>query len=182
MSELDPKANIEGGSGAIVRQLKIEDIPALAEIITEWVRNPQSGEVIESEVAEIATNLEGSLTGETTDKQYIVAEEGGEVVGMMGLAMPSELMTSHARTEYPVEIINAFVSGKSRGMGVGGSLLEAVFASARFIGATEVMVNSGPRYQATAWGFYDKAFGGRLTTLKDHYGPGLDAPVWSKIL
>ncbi len=183
MSEEAPISNYEALQETTVRQMTAEDVVKTGPVLEQWVRDAESGQIISDEIAEIQKNMEDSVTGASSDKQYLVAENTeGEVIGVMGMAFPSAEMTEVAQSEHPVEIINAFVSGEALGQGVGGKLLENVFAVSKFIGATEVIVNSGPRYKDSAWNFYDKKFNGRLTTLKDKYGPGLDAPVWSKLL
>lgn len=179
--EDDPRRSIEGDDALTIRELQLQDVEGLTPILEEWVRDSDTGEVIEAEVADIKSKMLGSLTGEIDDRQYLVAEQGGKVLGVIGVTHPGELMREHATTENPLEIVNLFVARESKRGGVGTRLLEDAFLFAEYIGATEAMVNSGPRYE-DAWKFYDAKFGGRLTTLKDHYGPGLDAPVWSKKL
>lgn len=172
--------SIEQTTGDVhVRQLCADDINDLRTVVEQWVRNPETNKVITEEVEDIIGNLERSVSSRASDRQYIVAESDGKVTGVMGLAMPSELIRQFATTDNPIEIINAFVASDARGSGVGTELLNAAEGLSRFIGATEIMVNSGPRYQDTAWDFYDKRLGDRITTLSDYYGPGLDAPVWS---
>lgn len=164
----------------VVRQAQVGDAETVLAIAREWVKSP-SGETIEDEITEIKEALERSV-GENPDRSYIVAELGGEVVGVMGLTVPNELMRQHAQTDNPVEIVNAFVRRDLRGAGVGGKLLDNVFEQARIGSFDEVIVNSGPRYKDTAWSFYDKKFGTPRAILKDYYGAGRDAPFWSKVL
>lgn len=182
MSEQNPRFNIESVDAVMVRELQVEDIESITDILKQWVRDPQTGEIITTEVSEIIHKMTESLTGQTDDRQYLVAEQGGKTVGVMGIAKPSELMRQYATTEYPLEIINAFVSSESRGSGIGHKLIDEVTLFAEYVGATELIVNSGPRYKDTAWQFYDKQFGERLAIMEDYYGPELDAPVWHKVL
>ncbi|MCA9331424.1 GNAT family N-acetyltransferase [Candidatus Saccharibacteria bacterium] len=181
--ENNPRINIDQEPYVAVRHLIADDIDSLSSIMEQWVRNPETGEVIDEEIGSIKQLMVDSLLGGNIDRQYLVAEDAsGEPIGVMGMAYPSDDMLTFTSTERPIEIVNAFVDGDSRGMGVGSQLLDSVFAIAKGLGATEVIVNSGPRYKESAWDFYDKKFGGRITILKDKYGPGLDAPVWEKIL
>lgn len=181
MTEIIEHLNDEPNQEIQIRHLSIDDIENLIPILECWVKNPETDEVITEEVADIKNKMINAVNGTSSERQYFVAEgESGEPVGVMGLAFPSERMKDLATTERPIEIINAFVSDEVRGKGVGGQLLENVLAVSKFIGATEVMVNSGPRYKESAWKFYDSKFGERAHTLKNEYGPGLDAPVWIK--
>ena len=183
MSEISQATNKELLHEVHVRQMTAEDVLKIGPVLKQWVRDPESGQIIKNEVEEIKKNMIDSVTGTSSERQYLIAEGvDGEPVGVMGMAFPSDEMKAFAQTEHPIEIVNAFVSDKVRGKGIGGQLLENVFAISKYIGATEVIVNSGPRYKDSAWDFYDKKFNGRVTTLKNKYGPGLDAPVWSKQL
>lgn len=163
-----------------VRPLQQTDIDQVVPILQEWVRDAQTGQVIEAEVQDILGKMEASLE-EGSDRTYYTAELDGEILGVMALAAPSPEMIEIASTDNPVEIVNAFVSGKAQGKGVGKKLLESLAETAKESGFTELIVNSGPRYK-NAWGFYTKNMGEPVRILRDQYGPGLDAPVWSKAL
>lgn len=68
------------------------------------------------------------------------------------------------------------------GNGIGTALVQALEETARQKGFTEVVLNSGPRYENTGWGFYDKLPGFRRAGVAvQFYGEGGDAPVWHKI-
>jgi GNAT superfamily N-acetyltransferase len=100
----------------------------------------------------------------------------------MGLKLPDETMRGFARTNRPIEVINAFVYPPYRGTGVGTLLLRHVEDAARQNGFTEIVVNSGPRYRETGWPFWIKRYGSAIGKADDYYGPGIHAPVWRKIL
>lgn len=184
MSEEQPNFSIDVLKKAVkVRQLGEQDIDSLTPILEQWVRDPETSLVIDDEVADIQDKMRSSLAGANSDRQYLVAEdENGLVTGVMGIANPSDDMKGFAQTDNPIEIVNAFADIQAQNKGVGSELLNNVFSLTKALGATEIIVNSGPRYKDSAWAFYDKKFDGRLTILKDKYGPGLDAPVWSKVL
>jgi len=96
---------------------------------------------------------------------------------------PTPQMRRFARGLHPVEMIHAFVAVELAGKGVGTALVEALEGRARLDGHDEMLLNSGPRYAATGWGFFDRQPGyERRGVLRDFYGPGQDAPVWGKRL
>lgn len=147
-----------------------------------WVR--WQGEIIPEEVEEDLAHVRESLN-RYDKEQYVVAEDAtGRVVGMMGLAFePKPEVKQHARTGKPMELIRAYVDRDFRGgKGVGRALISRIEVFARSRGATEVLLDSGPRYKESGHGFYDKMGYTRVAVNKDFYGPDGDAQVWSKVL
>lgn len=166
------------GSGFVeIRDARAGDSEHLKPILEQWVRNPEDGEPIEEEIDGVVASVEQSISKES-DRAYKVAVVGGKIVGMVGMKIPESPMSDHASTSNPAELVNMYVDAESRGMNVGRTLVEELITAAKAGGKTEVLVNSGPRYQETAWGFYDRLFGERIATLLDYYGEGIDAPVW----
>ncbi len=127
--------------------------------------------------------MRDSTTG-ANDRKYFVAEEEGNVIGVIGIKQPEDTMRAFAATENPLELVNAYVSKDQRaGRGVGRALVKSAEDEARSRGNTEIILNSGPRYETTAWGFYDGLPGfSRVGVAENFYGEGTDAPVWSKRL
>lgn len=162
------------------RAAQEKDLLALPRILAHWVKDRQTGGPLPDEVASIMTAVAKSIKGEG-DVKYQVAEANEKFLGIMGFRPLVEAMKQYALTENPAEIINAFVDPAQRGgKGIGRSLVNAVEAEAGKMGYTEILLNSGPRYQNTAWGFYTKMYGEPVAVMKDYYGPGGDAPVWRK--
>ena len=95
-----------------------------------------------------------------------------------------EMATDFSITDNAIEIINLFVLPDQAKRGIGKALVDKVEWEAALVGGySEIIVNSGPRYKETAWGFYDQLPGfSRVGILKDQYGPGRDAPVWRKVI
>ena len=123
-----------------------------------------------------------SVNGEN-DRVYLVAEAvGEEVIGVIGFRQPDERLLEFTSTPKPTELVNAYVAKEHRkGKGVGRALVAELEIQAKSHGHTEVVLNSGPRYKDTGWGFYDKLDGyQRVGVAKEYYGKGGDAPVWTK--
>lgn len=165
----------------IVRPLKREDLPYLRRILEMWVR--WQGELLPEEVEDDMNQLRESLKG--GNSRYLVAETlDGRVVGMMGLVPePKPEVKQHATTERPVELVRAYVDQDFRGgQGVGTALIRGIEKLAKSQGATEILLDSGPRYKESGHGFYDKQGYQRIGVNKDFYGEGGDAVVWQKLL
>ena len=184
--EPDQKVNnIEQGKfNGIVRTLQREDIPQLKPILETWIRNMITHEILSEEVEKDSAFLEGSLDG-SNGRQYLVAQtHEGKLVGVIGLSPLKEPLKQFATTERPIELVNAYVDRNYRGgQGVGTALVKALRERAEKQGFTEVLLDSGPRYRVTGWGFWDKQSGfRRVGVAKDLYGPRNDAPVWQRLL
>ncbi len=161
----------------IVRDAQEGDAEHLRGVVTEWVRDPETNEPRVGDIEDIVGAVEASTRGESA-RQYKVAVMGGRVVGMVGMRIPDGAMRELSTTDQPVELVNMYVAGESRGGGVGKALVESLIEAAKNAGHTELLVNSGPRYERTAWGFYDKLFGARIATLLNYYGKDVHAPAW----
>ena len=118
------------------------------------------------------------------DRKYLVADDNGKIIGVIGYKTPDTKMLEFSQTQNPTELVNAYVDPEQRkGRGVGRSLVSSLEQSAANDGFTEIILNSGQRYKETGWGFYDRLPGfSRIGIAKNYYGEGGDAPVWSKIL
>jgi ribosomal protein S18 acetylase RimI-like enzyme len=103
---------------------------------------------------------------------------------MMGLSPLKIALAKFSRTDKPIEIVNAYVHRDYReGQGIGTTLVNALTQRAISRGNTEMLLDSGPRYKNTGWGFWDRQPGfERVGLAKNLYGRGLDAPVWRKSL
>ena len=167
----------------VVRHPQSTDVSQLRTILETWVRDNATKELIPTEVASIVTAVEESVADKNAPASYLVAEEEGKVLGMIGYKKPENKMRALALTDNPTELINAFVDADNRaGRGVGRALTTALEKEVQAKGYKEIMVNSGPRYRETAWDFYNRVYGPSIGVLKDYYGEGVDAPVWRKIL
>lgn len=166
----------------VVRPLQSRDIPHLKPILETWLRFPTiTGELLTEEVRTTLDEIEKSLTHENNKQFFVAQSPDGNITGMMGIQPPDLAMRTFARTDHPAEIINAYVHFDERqGKGVGRALVSALEDESRTQGFEELLLNSGPRYKETGWPFWKKTYGEPVGVLKNHYGPGNDAPVWRK--
>jgi N-acetylglutamate synthase-like GNAT family acetyltransferase len=163
-----------------VRELEVADIRKLQPILEAWVKD--EGHVQQDEVERILLNMVSSKVGHNKRK-YLVAESSkGEVIGTVGYKDPDEIMQNVASTPKPLEIINAFVHPEFLGKGAGSALFDKVEKIAQKKRYTEVFLNSGSRYEDSAWPFYVSRYGEPSAYIPDMYGPGEGAPVWSRTI
>lgn len=175
--------HVLGSFDGTIRELRESDLESLKPILETWVRSRNTGELIPGEVVEDLQRMrESCQVG--NDMTYFVAEEGGVVIGVIGMKPPSERMREFSTTGRPIELVNAYVAKDHRaGRGVGRALIAKLEEEARGRGYTEIILNSGPRYEHTGWIFYDKLTGfERIGIAVKLYGDDGDAPVWHKIL
>lgn len=165
-----------------VRLLKKSDLPFLKPILEIWIRDRKTHEIIVEEVEETLKAMEDSVDIKN-DRTYFVAETGdGSVIGTMGMRNPDPRLLEFARTDKPIELINAFVSNNHRKLGAGKTLVQAIIDEAKQKGYKELILDSGPRYMYSGWGAWNKIFGQPTAVAKNYYGKGANAPVWSKLL
>jgi ribosomal protein S18 acetylase RimI-like enzyme len=167
----------------IVRPLKDEDLEAIRPILETWVRDSGTGQILPEEVEEDLEFMRKSVRSENP-RSYLVAEDtDGTAIGIVGFMPPSDRMKEFAITPNPAELINAYVAKESRaGRGVGSALVRGLEMTAKTKGHTEIVLNSGPRYQKTAWGFYDQLPGFQRVGIAEKLYGDRNAPVWRKIL
>lgn len=166
----------------VVRPLVEEDLGAIKPILETWVIDRDSGQALPDEVEEDLQLMKDSVSG--NDTTYLVAELAtGQVVGVIGFKVPDNRLLPYTKTPNPTELVNAYVSKEHRGgKGVGTALLAKLEEEAKAKGHTEVILNSGPRYKDTAWGFYIRTYGKPVGIAEKYYGEGGDAPIWRKEL
>lgn len=171
------------GIGEGVRDLRMGDLPGVRRILEGRIRAPETGEVVASEVEEVLGRMGRALERRSPARFLVAVAPGGEIVGVVGMRPLAPVMGAFARGERPVEMVHAFVAPDLARRGYGSALVAALEETARQHGHDEVLLNSGPRYAGSGWGFFDRQPGyERRGVLRDHYGPGQDAPVWGKRL
>jgi len=170
-------------SAVAVGPLETGDVEPLRPILETWIRSRDSGELLSGEVEEVLQFVRDSVEGRN-NRTYLVAKSpSGEVLGMIGFKEPEGRMKEFSETGNAVELVNAYVAKEYRGEGVGRALVGKLEEEARARGYKEVVLNSGPRYRDTGWGFYDKLEGyERVGVIEKMYGEGGDAVVWRKVL
>lgn len=167
-----------------VRSLKKEDLDSLKPILATWIKDRRTGQPLPDEVEEDLQLMSESVEGKN-DRTYLVAEGlDGEIIGVVGFKTPDETMLTFTKTQNPVELVNAYVkSDERKGKGVGRALVAKLEEKAREKSYTEIVLNSGPRYKDTGWGFYNKLEGYKKVGIAvGYYGENVDAPVWRKEL
>lgn len=174
----------------IIRPLVESDIELLRPVLAHWLKDRQTQQPLPEEVQEDMDAMRGSLDG-TNNRVYLVAQTtGGNVIGMIGYRKPEGKMLSWQEENIPginpAELINAYVSPDfTREKGVGRALVAELEKRVKQAGFTDIILNSGPRYEESGWGFYDKlqpqGFH-RVDIIEKMYGEGGDAPVWRKVL
>lgn len=168
----------------VVRPLQSEDLNAVEAIARQWVRFPaETGPVLEGEVQEMLDYMQESMAGENDRYYFVLTLPHGEVAGFVCIASLDEAMQQFVTTARPIELKNLYVDkGARKGKGVGSTLYTFAKQWAKEQNYTELLLNSGPRYQETGWPFYQKVVGDPVGILKDFYGIGLHAPVWREEL
>ncbi|MEK9171437.1 MAG: GNAT family N-acetyltransferase [Patescibacteria group bacterium] len=168
----------------IVRPLKDGDLEAIRPILETWVRDSGTGQILPEEVEEDLEFMRKSVRAENS-RSYLVAEDTNNrtVIGVVGFMPPSDRMKEFAVTFNPAELVNAYVAKENRaGQGVGSALVRGIEMTAKAKGHTEIVLNSGPRYQKTAWGFYDQLPGFQRVGIAEKLYGDRNAPVWRKLL
>lgn len=169
----------------LVREIDAKDVGQLRPILEASIVNPETGLVIDEEVESCLKTMREVANGRDNNRIYDVAVgAGGVVLGIMGLTDADKrlsIASSNVEIGASGEIINAFVDPKARGIGVGKALVhDIVHRHSKRQQYEDVVVMSGPRYRETGWPFWTSQFGPPVTTLRDAFGPGKDAPVWRK--
>ena len=131
-----------------IRELKKEDVPAVEAIYDLYWHD--------SFRDNLTKRLNGFVSGDSDvmDQrfQYFVAEEDGEVVGVVGFRKSPDHMKGFAKTGNPAEFY--IMAVRNRGQGLGRLLLARAVETARQAGYTEAILYSGETHQEV-WGMYD---------------------------
>lgn len=173
----------EGLNPVQTRLVKREDVIKIKEIMTQWFRHWKTGELLQDEVDEAIDNINKSIDNPDYARYIVIESVKDGVIGFAGLKSPIQEMKQFTTSPNSIELVNLFLDNKQRAKGYGKNLIDSVESHARAKGSDEIVLNSGPRYKDTAWGFYDSLPGyNRVGILKDFYGEGIEAPVWRKNL
>jgi len=177
---MDQDPTIKEPTIALVRR---KNILELVDTFREYVRDRNSGIVLEQEILEIMQRIAGSIGdadfSEYEDYNYlVVCDDDLKAVGICGLRPPEEDMLPFGEGERTLELVNFFVNSEYGRQGLGKKLMDQVLQYAASMGYKYVIWNSGPRYKEKGHAFYRKYFGEPIAILKEKYGEDGDAPVW----
>lgn len=169
-----------------VKPLELKDIDQFDAILRQHVRDRNSGEILEAEIAEIKGFMRGACDEYGRTRKYLVAKSSsGQIIGCMAYSVMDPDMVKHFSglpSNETAELLNAFVDSEVfRGGGVGRKLFESVCQTAKSEGKKYLAINSGPRYKAS-WGFYDHMCDENRGMIIEKYGQGGDANSWLKRL
>ena len=165
-------ADLAGSAIKIVTG-RAADRGALRPIVECWVRGRVSGRPLRNEVEAILDSIGSPATW------HAVAVDGTTVLGVMGLTTPRPDVLPYALSERPGEIVHAFVDPACGRRGVGSSLARRIEDRAMTNGLTELLVRSGPRYEASGWPFWSARYGEPVATERADRG---STAVWRKLL
>jgi ribosomal-protein-alanine N-acetyltransferase len=133
-----------------LRRLRWWDIEAVSRLETELFADPWSVATFWSELAHVPET-----------RHYLVAEQGGAVVGYAGLAV----------TGHQADVQTVAVAHERQGEGLGGVLLEALLDEARRRGAGEVLLEVRAENTA-AQALYARFGFERIGVRRRYYQPG----------
>src|SRR5580704_12977028 len=138
----------------MIRALMPRDVPAVTQILEEWLIDPETGIVLAAEVAHRVRQIQGAMTT-PKEARYLVAEDPeGSILGVIGLQADDIAPELYSPSESPVEIVTAFVRRTSRGSGVGRALTETVERIARQRGFSTLFIVSGSRNRESGYPFW----------------------------
>jgi GNAT superfamily N-acetyltransferase len=175
-------------NGISISTLHQSDIPLLDTILRQFVRDRDTGEILEKEISEIKQYMGGNLDKHDRSRQYLVArnQEGKPIACMAWTTQPDPDMITHFTPllddiSLAAEPLNAFVDSQYHHLGVATALFNAICDQAYSQGFKYIIANSGTRYQRNhPW--HDSVTDKRCGYIKEKYGPGGDAMTWIKYL
>ncbi len=108
---------------------------------------------------------------------YLIAEEAGEVLGVLAFRRAPDRMREFTMTKDPAELY--ILAVKKRGQGVGRTLAKGALEEIRKAGYTEIVLYSGETHK-DSWDFYDQL---GLERVGDAVAPnGENGKIWRMLL
>ncbi|MBB2909484.1 ribosomal-protein-alanine N-acetyltransferase [Streptosporangium becharense] len=148
-------------SGAVLRQMTVDDLPAVMEIERETFPSDAWSEGM----------LRGELADQPRTRHYVVALVDGEIVGYAGLAAAGD----------QADVQTIAVLSSRRRAGIGGAMLTDLLTEAARRGAVSVFLEvraDNPGAQAV----YDRFGFERIGVRRRYYEDGTDAIMMKKDL
>lgn len=149
---------------ALIRPAGPSDLTALTELRRRWSVERDTP----SDDAGFADRFAGWFTAEAARRQFWLAEDGGEAIGMVNLLLFERMPTPGRDAGRWGYLGNMFVLAEHRGHGVGRQLLDALVAHAEAEGLVRIVLSPSDRSVA----FYRRAgFGDAGELLVRRRGP-----------
>lgn len=166
-----------------IRFVDAWDVEELVILLESWVIDDETGNVLFLEIDWIVSQILGSINWNKQRKYIVAIDSDNNPIWMIWIKFDTVIdksMKSFTNSYKPVELVNFFVKKEFKWTWIWKTLLNGLIEYAKFVDATEIVVNSWPRYQ-NSWWFYDKHFE-RVWLATDYYWKWVDAPVWRMIL
>lgn len=133
----------------IIRPAIKEDLEKIREIYAPYYPKQED---LDHFVGRVNEALGGTEEAVRRDMHYLVAEQDGSVVAVLGFRTPHSKLFPFTKTERPVELYSLF--SRAKGGGAGKALVKKMFQIVREKNYSEVVVYSNKLFQES-WGFYD---------------------------
>lgn len=158
-----------------IRGYKKQDESSVREIFAKyWTDNGFLEELHEK----LNIYVEKSEEYYTSAYRFCVAEKNDEIVGIGGFRVAPKYLKELSKTTNPAELY--VIASKSKGGGVGSSLIQAMTEDAKRLHFTE-MVCYSPETHDGSWKFYDKHGFIKHGIIKDP-DDGYPGMLWNVIL
>lgn len=131
-----------------IRELQKSDVPQIEAIYDLY----WSGDFRENISKRLNQFVENATEITEQHFAYFVAEENSEVLGVVAIRNCPTHMREYATTPNPGEIY--ILAAKTKGTGIGKSLIQKTLSESRIAGYTESLLYSGETH-SDSWGFYD---------------------------
>jgi ribosomal protein S18 acetylase RimI-like enzyme len=166
----------------IIQAFENDDFKEVMDMLKVFFKEFVDAEAVKLKASSIVDSMQDSLNNQ--NKYYLTAKKNNRIIGIIGIQKQLDTaMHKLKQTDRPVEIKNFFIQKAERGIGIGTMLVDKIKIQAKQSNYTEIILNSGPRYKNSGWGFYDQLIDfKRVGVIKNYYGDGIDAQVWSCIL
>ncbi len=109
---------------------------------------------------------------------FYIAEEDGELVGVVGVRQVADFLSTYALTDNPIELY--VITSKYPRQGIATVLLMHLMSQLRKLGVTEVICYS-PETHNESWNFYKQAGFSERGTVHDP-DDGYPGMVWQKLV
>lgn len=126
-----------------IRVAGAADIAEAARLRWRWIVEEKGGRPLGTET-EFATETVAWAERNAETHSCLVAERGGEIVGMAWLAVAPRVPSPRAFERRNGDVQSVYVAPELRGSGVGGRLIDALVEAARAIGVERITVHSSP--------------------------------------